>query len=79
MKATDDYKPGDVFQIVPEHGRNGWIGAFVMATEIRTWGIIGFIHCLETSDKHSQAYIRLAWDDIEFVGHAPLILEEETA
>src|SRR3990167_9159784 len=31
-----EHKVGDVFQITEEHGRNGWIGAFVMATEIKT-------------------------------------------
>jgi len=30
-----DYKVGDVFQITEAHERAGWIGAFVLATEIR--------------------------------------------
>lgn len=53
-----DYSVGDVFQINEAHGRNGWIGAFVMATEIKTWGIQGFVSHVKTHDEQSQAFIR---------------------
>ena len=65
---------GDVFQIVnmPE-GRRGWIGAFVLVTEPKSFGFQGFVHCLREHDSYSAAYIRLRWDQVERVGRAVLI------
>lgn len=68
------FSVGDVFQINEAHGRNGWIGAFVMATEIKSFGIQGFVSHIDTHEEQSRAYIRLRWDEIDFVGHAPLVL-----
>jgi hypothetical protein len=68
-----EHQIGDVFQITEAHGRKGWIGAFVMATEIKSWGIQGFVPRIETHDEQRQAYIRLKWEEIEFIGHAPLV------
>lgn len=66
-------QPGDVFQIIEKHGRKGWIGTFVLATEIKDWGIQGFVSNIVTHDEQAHAYIRLKWDEIEFVGRAPLM------
>jgi len=71
------YKPGDVFQINEKHGRAGWVGTFVLAEGIRSWGIQGFIHCLKTHDNFSRAYIRLPWDQLDYVGPAAIIPEEK--
>lgn len=71
------WRVGDVFQIVERHGRKGWIGALVTATQIATWGIQGFVVHVKTTDEQSRVYIRLNWSDVEYVGHAPLILEDE--
>lgn len=68
-----NYKVGDVFQVTEKHGRKGWIGAFVLATEIKSFGIQGFVSHIVTHDEQRSVYIRLPWDEIEFVGHAPLI------
>ena len=73
------YAAGDVFQINEKHGRKGWIGAFVMATEIKSWGIQGFVSHVETHDQQNKAYIRLKWDELDYVGHAPLVLGDEAA
>ena len=73
MKPTETYVTGDVFQINENHGRNGWIGAFIMATEIKPWGIQGFVSHIEMHDRQSRAYIRLKWDELDYVGHAPLV------
>lgn len=75
--AKSQYRTGDVFQINERHGRNGWIGAFVMATEIKTWGIQGFVSILETHEQQARAYIRLKWDEVDFIGHAALVLQDE--
>ena len=68
-----EYKVGDVFQITEAHGRMGWVGAFVLATEIKPWGIQGFVPHIATHDRQTQVYIRLKWSDIEYIGHAPLV------
>jgi len=72
-----EYKVGDVFQINEKHGRNGWIGAFVLATEIKPWGIQGFVANIDSHDEQSRIYIRLRWDEIEYVGPAILVPETE--
>ena len=64
---------GDVFQIIEAHGRKGWIGAFVLATEIKPWGIQGFVACIKDHHEQTSAYIRLKWEELHFVGHALLI------
>jgi hypothetical protein len=77
MNADAERKAGDVFQINESYDRKGWIGAFVMATEVKSWGIQGFVHVIESHDQAQRAYTRLEWSDIEFVGAAPLVLEDE--
>ncbi len=64
---------GDVYQINEKHGRAGWVGAFVLATEIRSWGIQGFVHMIKTHDAQASAWIRLEWNHIDYVGRAVLI------
>jgi hypothetical protein len=71
--SEHQYKPGDVFQINEKHGRAGWIGAFVLASEIRSWGIQGFVQHVETHEEAAQAWIRLKWEEIDFVDHAQLV------
>lgn len=67
------YNRGDVFQINEAHGREGWIGAFVLATEIKPWGIVGFVSHIQTHVEQTRAYIRLNWNEIDYIGHAMLI------
>jgi len=69
-------QPGDVFQINEKHGRDGWTGAFVMAEEIKSWGIQGYVHVVKTHQEYGRAYIRLKWEEIDFVGRAPLVPED---
>lgn len=71
-------KVGDLYQITEPHGRKGWVGAIVMATEIKPWGIQGFVHVVESHDQSGRAYIRLKWEEIEHVGFAHLIPADET-
>jgi hypothetical protein len=63
---------GDVFQINERHGRAGWIGAFLLATEIKSWGVMGFVSTIETHDQQRRAYIRLKWDELDYIGHTNL-------
>jgi len=50
-----------------------------MATEIKTWGIQGFVSHVATHDEQTRAYIRLKWSEIDYVGHAPLVPGDEAA
>jgi hypothetical protein len=68
---------GDLYQITEAHGRAGWIGAIVMATKIKPWGIQGFVHMVNKDDEFGRAYIRLKWEEIEHVGCAKLIPADE--
>jgi hypothetical protein len=43
MNPRPESQPGDVFQINVAHGRLGWIGAFVLAEEVHSFGITGFV------------------------------------
>ncbi len=69
------YEVGAVFQINEKHARNGWVGAFVLATEIKSWGIQGFVSQIETHDQQNHAYIRLKWEELDYIGNAPLVPE----
>ncbi len=69
---------GDLYQITSaDPDRQGLIGAIVLATEIKPWGIQGFVHHLGEFRKSSRIYLRLKWEDIEHVGHAHLIPADE--
>ena len=67
------HRVGDVFQINEREGRAGWIGAFVLATDIYLWGIQGFVVCIKTHDVQEHAYIRLEWKCVDYIGHAALL------
>jgi hypothetical protein len=85
LKATTVPAPahqpqvGDVFQINESHGRAGWIGAFVLATEIKSWGIQGFVHVVKEHEESARAYIRLNWEHIDYIGRAALIPSDEVS
>lgn len=68
---------GDVFQITEKHGRKGWVGAFVLATEIKSFGIQGFVSHIVNHEQQNRAYIRLPWDEIEYIGHTTFIPVDE--
>lgn len=73
-KDSREYSPGDVFQIVSvAEGRDGWLGAFVMATEIKAWGVQGFVHHVSTHEAPAQVFIRLKWGDLAYIGRAALV------
>jgi len=71
------YLPGDVFQINEKHNRDGLIGSFILATEIKSYGILGFVHNVDSFDSYSRIYLILKWDEIDFIGHTNLIPSDE--
>lgn len=68
---------GDVFQINEKHGRQGWIGAFLLVTEPKSWGVMGFVANIDNHDEQSRAFIRLKWDEIDYIGKAALVPDDE--
>lgn len=69
--------PGDVVQINEHHGRIGWIGCFVLVTEVHHWGIQGFVAAPAAShEAQGKYYIRLTWKEIDYVGKAALAPKE---
>lgn len=68
-----EYFPGDVFQINERHGRAGWVGAFLLATDIKRWGVQGFVVAIQTHENQERAFIRLKWEEVDYIGKAKLI------
>ena len=77
MKAENAVRPGDVVQINEQFKGAGWVGAFVLVTEVKTWGVQGFVHHVKSHDTSESAFIRLNWEQVDFVGHAGLVPAEE--
>jgi hypothetical protein len=57
---------------VNEKGQGGWIGCLIQVSEVKSWGIQGYIHIPTQGD----ACIRLEWDKVEYIGDAVLIHQE---
>lgn len=73
----DDLKPGSVVQITDDTpGRKGWYGAFLLVTEVKPWGVQGFVHCIQSHDVMTAAYVRLPHGKFELIGQAKLMHEE---
>ena len=51
---------------VNEKGQQDWIGCLVQVSEVKGWGIQGWVHI----PKSGQAYIRLKWEEIDYIGQA---------
>ncbi len=74
--STPDYstyaQEGDVVQINERYEQTGWIGAFVLVEKVKSFGVQGFMHVIQTDDESASTYIRLSWSDIDFIGRAKL-------
>ena len=67
---NDQLQPGDVVQITDE--RPGIRGALLLVEEVRTWGVQGFIHHVNTFEESSRIYLRLEHHQFERIGRAVL-------
>lgn len=65
-------KENSVVQI-NEKGQEGWVGCLVQVSEVKAWGILGFVNLPMQGD----AYIRLKWEQIEFIGNAIMTHQKE--
>lgn len=68
---TEQIHPGDIVQITDE--RPGLVGAFVLAEDVKAWGIQGFVHSVTSFDESTRIYLRLTYDQFERVGRAVLV------
>lgn len=70
--AQHEWAKGDVAQIDPQNGTNPMFAAcFLTVTEVRGWGLIGYVQALgDNGIPGGQAYIRLTFDQVEYVGQA---------
>ena len=68
-----DISPGDVVQITDE--RRGLVGAFLLVDEVRSWGVQGFVHHVESFEEARQIWLRLEFGTFERVGRAALVPE----
>lgn len=58
---------------INEKGQEGWIGCLVQVSEVKNWGIQGWVKIPMQGD----AYIRLNWEQIEFIGDAIMSPQKE--
>ena len=68
---------GDVVQISPTLEDQFFSGCFMMVTEVKSWGVQGFIAIPgERGKPPGAAYFRCKWENMELVGTAPWISAE---
>jgi hypothetical protein len=61
-------KENSVVQI-NENGQEGWIGCFLQVSEVKTWGIMGWVQI----PMGGSAYLRPTWNQIDYIGNAVLV------
>lgn len=70
MEKTD-IKPGAVVQIDGTLKDCFFPGCFMLVTEVKSWGVQGFISMPGSrTELPGRAYFRASWDKIEYIGQA---------
>ncbi len=65
----DRVQVNDVVQIDPEvDGMFG--GCLMIVTEVKLWGVQGYVQIPGQGEAGGQAYYRCKFGDFEFIGHA---------
>jgi sporulation protein YlmC with PRC-barrel domain len=67
----ENVKVNSVVQI-NETGPEGWVGCLVQVSEVKSWGIQGWVQL----PMQGSAYIRLNWENIDYIGQAILVHSE---
>jgi hypothetical protein len=67
IEATrENTTPGTVLQISPHADVNKYLlGCLMVAEEIRSWGVQGYVQQAE-----GRAYVRVGWADLAWIGQA---------
>lgn len=75
---ADKIKVNSVVQINETFTKVGWVGCYMHVTEVNPWGVMGFVPIVVDIDKPAnQAYLRAAWDQIDYIGQAALVPSKE--
>lgn len=69
----------NIVQLNPETTLNiMFAGCLMVVTELRDWGVIGYVQALGHDNKRGgQAYYRAKWDEIELCGRAEWVLAQD--
>lgn len=54
-------------------GQGGWMGCLCQVDEVREWGVQAWVQI----PMQGAAYIRLNWNQFDYIGEARLILSED--
>jgi len=70
--AKDLVKVNSVVQL-NEHAQEGWIGCFLQVSEVKSWGVQGWVQI----PKGGSAYLRPTWEQIDYIGEAIMTFQKE--
>lgn len=72
---------GDVLQIIAQEGRPEYTGCLLVVTEPKEWGAQGYFlspfEGMGLTRFKGVAYLRVKFEEVEYVGKAPLVLQRE--
>lgn len=57
---------------VNERGQEGWIGCLVQVSEVKSWGIQGWVQV----PMQGAAFIRIKNEEFDIVGHAVMTTQD---
>lgn len=69
---------GSVVQIRPDGDHGGFSGQFLVVSEMKSWGVQGYIQCFHETDLKQmggQAYYRVKFEDIAYIGTAEWVVD----
>ena len=64
----NEIKVHDIVQIV-DGGVDGWVGCLLQVTDIKTWGVMGFVNI----PLKGEAYLRVNYEQCVKVGTAVMV------
>ena len=75
----DTIHVGDIVQLDPVTTTNpAFAGCFMVVTEVKDWGVMGYAHALGTREaRGGQAYYRAVNDTFERCGKAVWVMSDE--
>ena len=67
---------GDIVQIKPSYAR--WDSALLIVTDVKEWGVMGYIPYPQDGDRVERMWMRLSYDSIRHTGgKATWIIEDK--
>jgi hypothetical protein len=79
MRSDTVLRRGHVVQLDPVSAKNPmFAGCFMLVTEPKSWGAQGFVQALgEDGRPGGAAYYRASWEEMELVGEAAWVPDDE--